>query len=89
MKFDEAMRVDRAGWSDAVEDEYKRMVKNGVFKPILRSSVPRGRRVILTTWAMKQKANGVKRARLVARGFQQVAGQDYDPEAGRYAPVVS
>jgi hypothetical protein len=89
MKLDEAMRVDPVGWKAAVEDEYARMVKNGVFKAIPRSSVPRGRRVISTTWAMKQKANGVKRARLVARGFQQVAGQDYDPEAGRYAPVVS
>ena len=38
---------------------------------------------------MKQKANGVKRARLVARGFQQVSGQDYDPDGGRYAPVVT
>jgi Reverse transcriptase (RNA-dependent DNA polymerase) len=38
---------------------------------------------------MKQKANGIKRARLVACGFQQIAGQVYDPDGGRYAPVVS
>jgi hypothetical protein len=40
-------------------------------------------------WVMKQKANGVKCACLVARDFQQIAGQDYDPDGGRYAPVVS
>jgi Reverse transcriptase (RNA-dependent DNA polymerase) len=33
--------------------------------------------------------NGVKHARLVTRGFQQITGQDYDPDGGRYAPVVS
>jgi Reverse transcriptase (RNA-dependent DNA polymerase) len=38
---------------------------------------------------MKQKVNSVKHARLVARGFQQVSGQDYDPQGGRYAPVVT
>jgi hypothetical protein len=89
MKYEEAMRVDPVGWAAAVVDEYKRMVSSKVFRVIPRSEVPRGRRVISTTWAMKQKANGTKRARLVARGFQQVAGDDYDPDGGRYAPVVS
>ena len=89
MKYEEAMRVDPVGWAAAVVDEYKRMMSSKVFVVIPRAEVPRGRRVISTTWAMKQKANGTKRARLVARGFQQVAGDDYDPDGGRYAPVVS
>lgn len=38
---------------------------------------------------MKQKANGTKRAGLVARGCEQIAGQDYDPKGGQYAPVVT
>jgi hypothetical protein len=89
MKYEEAMMVDPIGWKSAFDDEYARMKANGVFKPIHRKDVPKGRKVISTTWAMKQKANGVKLAWLVARGFQQVAGQDYDPDGGRYAPVVT
>ena len=89
MKFKEAMQSDPKGWKAAVEDKYQRMEKNEVFKIIKRSKVPPNRRIISTTWAMKQKANGTKRARLVAHGYEQVAGQDYDPKGGRYAPVVT
>jgi Reverse transcriptase (RNA-dependent DNA polymerase) len=89
MKLKEAMQTDQDGWSVAVKEEYRRMVDNDIFKIIHCKDVLRGRKVICTTWAMKQKVNGVKRARLVARGFQQVLGQDYDPQGGRYAPAVT
>jgi Reverse transcriptase (RNA-dependent DNA polymerase) len=89
MKYKEAMQTDKKGWTASVDDEYQRMVDNEVFKIIHCKDVPRGRKVVSTMWAMKQNVNGVKRARLVARGFEQVLGQDYDPQGGRYAPVVT
>jgi Reverse transcriptase (RNA-dependent DNA polymerase) len=89
MKFKEAMQTDQKGCLVAVEEEYQRMIDNNVFKIIHRKDVPHGRKVISTIWAMKQKVNGVKCARLVAHSFQQVSGQDYDPQGGHYAPVVT
>ena len=40
------------------------------------------------TWAMKKKANGTLRARLDARGFEQVDGVHYN-EDDKAAPVVN
>jgi hypothetical protein len=57
MKFKAAMQTDQDGWSVAVEEEYHLMVDNNVFKIIHRKDVPRGHKVIRTTWAMKQKVN--------------------------------
>jgi hypothetical protein len=37
---------------------------------------------------MKKKANGVHRARLNARGYEQVDGKHYN-ENSRFAPVVN
>jgi len=39
--------------------------------------VPEGAKIITSTWAMKKKANGTFRARLNARGFEQVEGVHY------------
>jgi hypothetical protein len=75
LKYDEAMATeDREKWTKAVEEEYQRMVDYSVFKPVPRSSLPDGAKILTSTWAMKKKANGVFRARLTARGYEQVAG---------------
>jgi hypothetical protein len=60
MKYKEAMQTDAKGWTAAVDDEHQHMVDNEVFKIIHCKDVPRGRRVISTTWAMKQKVNSVQ-----------------------------
>ncbi len=88
MNYNEAVAKDPAGWSGPIEDEWNRMVDHKVMEVIPKTEVPEGRKIISTTWAMKQKANGVKRARLVARGFEEVPHLDYDP-SGKFAPVVT
>jgi hypothetical protein len=88
MKYDEAMRTDKAGWEKAVHEEYLRMIEHGVFKPIKKKDVPHGTKVLSSTWAMKQKASGTKRARINARGFEQRSGVHYE-ETGVSSPVVN
>ena len=87
--FEEAMnRPDKALWLDAMHDELKSLDKNKVWE-----LVPRPERVNIVTnrWVLriKRKPDGVierYRARLVARGFTQVYGQDYRET---FAPVVN
>jgi len=55
---------------------------------VSRRHIPCGAKFITSTWAMKHKANGVFRARLVARGFQQKEGEHFD-ENSISSPVVS
>jgi hypothetical protein len=88
MKYDEAMKKDPVGWTKAVDEEYERMKEHEVFKAVPKDSLPPGTKVLSTTWAMKQKANGTKRARLNARGFEQRDGEHYYSE-NISSPVVN
>ena len=89
MKFNEAMETpDKDKWYDAVDDEHQRFVDQDVFETIAREDVPSGAKIMSSTWAMKKKSNGTFRARLNARGYEQVEGKHYD-EHDRSAPVVS
>ena len=79
MKYKAAMASPEAkGWKEAVVEEHDRMVQHKVWKPVKRKDVPVGAKVITSTWAMKKKSNGVKRARLNGRGYEQVDGEHYD-----------
>jgi len=64
------------------------MEDHGVFKAVPRDEVPEGAKILTSTWAMKKKASGKYRARLNARGYEQVDGEHYD-EDKKSAPVVS
>ena len=88
MKYEEAMKVDPVGWSKAVDEEYNRMQEHGVFEAVPKSEVPKGSKILSSTWAMKLKANGTKRARINARGYEQVPGEHYN-KTGVAAPVVN
>ena len=89
MKYNQAMAgSDRAEWEKSVDQEHDKMEKHGVFEEVPRSKVPPGAKILSTTWAMKQKANGVKRARMNARGFEQVDGEHYDADSIS-SPVVN
>jgi hypothetical protein len=79
---------NRVEFEKAVEDEHKRMIEHGVFQPVLRSDIPKDAKVITSTWAIKKKSNGTYRARLTARGFEQVDGVHYH-EDNKSLPVVS
>jgi hypothetical protein len=80
--------ADSAKWKEAVEEEYKRMISNNVWQAINKNQVPAGAKILTCTWAMKKKANGVYRSRLVARGFEQNEGEHYMQEFIS-APVVN
>jgi hypothetical protein len=89
MKYDEALAgPDHEQWKEAVLEEHGRMEDHQVFEAVPREEVPDGAKILSSTWAMKKKANGTYRARLNARGYEQVDGQHYD-EDSKFAPVVS
>ena len=88
MKYDEAMQKDLEGWSKSVEKEYGHMHDHKVFKTVKIEDVPPNAKILTSTWAMKQKADGTKRARINARGFEQKPGEHYNT-TGVASPVVN
>eukprot|EP00957_Ditylum_brightwellii_P157546 11991194-Ditylum_brightwellii.AAC.1 len=88
MKYDEAMATDKPGWEKAVEEEHQWMVTNKVQCPIKLSKLPKGTKILTTTWACKLKSNGRKRVHLNAREYEQVNGIHYD-ESSIYAPATN
>lgn len=89
MKYDQAMASpDRDEWNKAVEAEHENLKHYNVFKPVLKSELPKGTKVIKSTWAMKKKANGKYKARITARGFEQIDGKHFQSH-NVAAPVVN
>ena len=86
--FRHAGAADKAEWAKAVLDELKRYRKRKVYKAVKLSDVPKGAKLLTTTWAMKKKSNGVYRARLNMRGYEQVDGDHYD-SASISSPVTN
>jgi len=62
-------------WRAACQREIEILTKRHVFDMVVR---PRGCRVIKNCWVFDVKPDGRKRARLVAKGFSQVEGKDFD-----------
>ncbi|KAK3925131.1 Retrovirus-related Pol polyprotein from transposon TNT 1-94, partial [Frankliniella fusca] len=74
-------------WKLAMEKEYNSLVKNGVWELVER---PEGVNVIKSKWVFKVKKYAAgnydcHKARLVARGYSQKKGIDYEEV---YSPVV-
>ena len=76
----------RQQWRDAIKKEFDKMKNLGVWKKIKRSKMPKGRRCVKHKWVLEIKRNGVFRARLVACGYSQVPGIDFQEV---YSPVVN
>jgi hypothetical protein len=56
MNYKEAMESDdKEKWLVDMKEEHERMVKNKVWKAIPPSEVPKGKKIILSTWANKKK----------------------------------
>ena len=49
MKYKEAMKIDREGWTKAVHEEHNRMVANSVWKAVKKSDVPKGAKILTST----------------------------------------
>jgi len=78
--------VDAKQWQAAAHDEMTSLIKASVFCPVPRSAA----RVVSSKWVFKvkrQSDGSIERykARLVARGFSQKPGIDYDET---FAPVA-
>ena len=78
--YTEAMKSpDAQKWREAIQVEYDSLLENGTWKVV---DLPPGRKALTTKWVLKKKLgpNGEilkYKARMVARGFQQVEGYDY------------
>lgn len=89
MKYNEAMQQpDADKWKEGVEREYERMEEHDVFKAVPIDEVPKGAKILSSTWAMKKKSNGTYRPRLNARGYEQRDGEHYDSH-DVFAPVAT
>jgi hypothetical protein len=77
---------DKKKWQEAIETEYNKITLKGVFEDTPIEKV-KGAKILTSTWAMKKKASGVYRARITARGYEQVKGVHYHEEE-KAAPVV-
>jgi hypothetical protein len=89
MKYKEAIAgKDAPKWEIAVEEEHECMMKHKVWEPVPIEELPKDSKVLTSTWAMKKKANGTFRARLNARGYDQIDGEHYDDNT-KAAPVVN
>src|SRR5579875_1494527 len=86
--FGEALKSEDASkWKAAMEDEYHSLLANGTWE---LTTLPKDRKAVGSKWVFKTKrdASGEivrHKARLVARGFSQVQGVDFN-EA--FAPVA-
>jgi len=78
--------TERHFWREAIRLEFKQMLKNKVWRKEGVNDLPRNRKGIGTKWVFKKKKNGVYRARLVVKGYDQVAGIDFQYN---FAPVTS
>ena len=73
-------------WRNAIRLEFSQIIKNMVWKRTGVDILPEGRIGISTKWIFKEKKNGVFCARLVAKGYDQIAGVDFQEN---FAPVTS
>ena len=89
MKYKQAMKSDdKNAWIKAVDEEHKQMTDHQVWEAVPKVDVVEGGKVLTSTWAMKKKANGKFRARLNARGYEQVDGVHYDEDT-KSAPATN
>jgi hypothetical protein len=57
-----------------IENEHDRMVKYNVWESVKKRLLPKGTKVIDSTWAYKKKSTGKLCGHLNACGFKQVEG---------------
>ena len=63
LNFQEAMgSPNKDKWMCAMEEEHNWMVKHNIWKAVPPSAMPKGEKIITSTWANKKKSNGTYRA---------------------------
>ena len=88
--FDEAWNhpdpFQREKWREAIMLEFSKMDQRGMWKKVSLAQKPKDRRMIKCKWVFEIKRDGRFRARLVACGYSQVGGMDFNLV---YSPVVN
>ena len=80
-------RSDKNDWQRAMDEEYNALLQDETWEIV---SAPNDRNIVTCKWVFKTKKDengglGRYKARLVARGFSQKFGTDYDEI---FAPVI-
>ena len=73
-------------WREAIKKELRDMINCEVFQKVKQSSMPTGKRWIKNKWVFKVKRNGIFCARLVACGYSQIPGMDFQEH---FAPIMN
>jgi Reverse transcriptase (RNA-dependent DNA polymerase) len=68
----------RERWREAINKEFDEMSKKEVWEIIKKENIPKNRRTVKCKWIFKIKQNGIFRARLVAYGYSQIPGIDFN-----------
>ena len=79
MRFPEAAQKE---WKAACNEEMESLDKHDVFE---LTNLPKGCKTIGCRWVFNVKGDGHRKARLVAQGFSQVEGVEYNK---LFSPVV-
>lgn len=74
---------EQVPWKEAMEEEIEAMKENDVWS---LNELPPTVKPVSCRWLLRKKRDGKRKARLVARGFQQRPGEQY---GDCFAPVIS
>jgi hypothetical protein len=89
LNYKKAMQSpDAKEWRKEIRNEKAQFDKYNALTAVPRDSLPKGAKVLTTTWAMKQKSNGTRRGRFNAPGYEQVDGSHYASDSIA-APVTN
>ena len=76
----------REKWHEAIRLEFNKMIKMGVWREVNKWERNVNKRLVGSKWVFKIKRNGFYRARLVAKGFSKIPGEDFTEH---FSPLIN